>query len=402
MSDDTINFLLKQASRAPLLNKGQEVELGRQIRAWLNATDPDARTIRRGQRAKKKLIECNIKLVVHCAKKYQARIKGNPSISFEDLIQEGCLGLNRAAEKFDPERGYAFSTYSFNWIRQSMGRMIDMNSGSIRVSNHVVHTALAWRYRPEGMTVEEFAKSRNMTTEKAKQWLELHARAQCSSLDCKVKEDDDRGNSLIDYVPVQEIDDDVEDYARILDDLKYLDDGVLREPLALLELAEEAKSTEIADLMGWGRHEVAKRLKDCRSTVREHLPAHIREAIVGAEQKIKPATIVKPQPAPVRELVAVGCNAAPPSSMTQSIQPTQNGHSRSLEAEAMEVIEAVKSEPSEPVAEAVKPKRRARRSAAEIQAEKDAKGISVIVDGVSLQGDVDDIAKLIGAIQKAA
>ena len=111
---------------------------------------------------------------------------------------------------------------------------------------------------------------------------------------------------------------------------------------------------------------------------------------------------MKPQPAPVRELVAVGCNAAPPSSMTQSIQPTQNGHSRSLEAEAMEVIEAVKSEPSEPVAEAVKPKRRARRSAAEIQAEKDAKGISVIVDGVSLQGDVDDIAKLIGAIQKAA
>jgi phosphohistidine phosphatase SixA len=68
----------------------------------------------------------------------------------------------------------------------------------------------------------------------------------------------------------------------------------------------------------------------------------------------------------------------------------------------MEVIETVKAEPAEPVAEAPKPKRRARRTAAEMQAEKESKGISVVIDGTSYQGQADDIAMLINAMQKAA
>ena len=87
--------------------------------------------------------------------------------------------------------------------------------------------------------------------------------------------------------------------------------------------------------------------------------------------------------------------------MTASIQPTQNGHSKSLEAEAMEVIEAVKSEPAEPVAEASKPKRRARRTAAEIQAEKQSALISVVVDGTQIAGQPDHIARLLNAMKAA-
>ena len=283
MSDDTINYLLKQAGRAPLLNKAQEVDLSRQIQAWLTADNPDTRTIKRGQRAKRKLLECNMRLVIHCAKRYQARIKGNPSLSFEDLIQEGALGLNRAAEKFNPERGYAFSTYSFNWIRQSIGRMVDINGSSIRVASHVVHTALAWKYRPEEMTVEEFAESRNLTVKKVKTVLALHARAQVRSYDCKTQADKEDSDSLLDFIAADCPLEDEQDYAQILDDLKYLDGGVLKESLATLEIAEEAKPAEMAKLMGWGRQVVHRRLKDCRSQVREHLPSHIRDAIVGPE-----------------------------------------------------------------------------------------------------------------------
>jgi hypothetical protein len=87
--------------------------------------------------------------------------------------------------------------------------------------------------------------------------------------------------------------------------------------------------------------------------------------------------------------------------MTASIQPTQNGHAKSIEAEALEVIEAVRNEPAEAVAEAPKPTRR-RRTKSEMQAEKDAKSISVSVDGISYLGQADDIAMLIVAMQKAA
>jgi hypothetical protein len=88
--------------------------------------------------------------------------------------------------------------------------------------------------------------------------------------------------------------------------------------------------------------------------------------------------------------------------MTASIQPTQNGHAKSIEAEALEVIEAVRNEPAEAVAEAPAKAKRKRRTAAEMQAEKDAKSISVSVDGISYQGQADDIAMLIVAMQKAA
>ena len=236
--DDTINFLLKQASKAPLLNKGQEIELSRQVQAWLTATDPDQRTIKRGQRAKNRMIESNMRLAIHTAKKHQRRIAANPALSFEDLIQEATLGLNRAVEKFDPERGYAFSTYATLWCRQSVGRLCDVNASTIRVTPLVVHTALKWRYRPEGQTLKEFAATRNQEPAKIQQQLDFWQRAQVKSLDVKSQDDDERSNSLVDFIAADLPDDDGEDYAQILDDLKYLDGGVLKESLALLELSE--------------------------------------------------------------------------------------------------------------------------------------------------------------------
>ena len=376
---------LKGASRHPLLTAAQEIELGSQVRAWKDAEDPDKRTIQKGRRAREKMIKSNMKLCSAVVKKFLPRIKSNPALSHEDLLQEASVGLARAVEKFDPAAGYKFSTYAYWWIRQSVGRMCDVNSSSIKVTPPVQHLALKWRYRPDGQTLEQFADERNESTEKVKERLQLWNRAQVKSLDAKAQMSDDDSESLLELIAADELPVDDQDYAGILDDLKHLDGGILRESLAVLELAEEYKPAEIADLMGWGKHEVGMRLKDCRSTVREHLPSHVREAIVGPEKN--PSVIMEVQPVatpkPVKELVAVGCSAIQVSPM----QSTNGHHETTLEQEAATVIAEVQAEP-----------RRRRRTKAEVVAEK---AVKLQVNGLGLEGTAADVAAVLKAYDAA-
>jgi RNA polymerase primary sigma factor len=139
---------LATIGREPLLTAAEEIELGNQVQAMMRLleegdrtfTDQEQRTIKIGKRSKARMMKANLRLVVSVAKKYQSK-----GLELLDLIQEGSLGLERAVEKFDPTRGYKFSTYAFWWIRQSMTRAIACQSRTIRLPVHLSERLTAIR-----------------------------------------------------------------------------------------------------------------------------------------------------------------------------------------------------------------------------------------------------------------
>ncbi len=159
LSDDAVKIYLREIGRVPLLNAKQEIEL--------------ARAIKKGDiNAKRKLVRHNLRLVVSIAKKYI-----NRGLPFLDLIQEGNLGLIRAAEKFDHERGYKFSTYATWWVRQGITRSLSDKSRTIRVPVHMVETINKFKKiaRKLGQelnrrpTEEELAEVMEVSTQKIKE-----------------------------------------------------------------------------------------------------------------------------------------------------------------------------------------------------------------------------------------
>ena len=144
-SSDPVSWYLATIGRIPLLTPAEEIELGNQVQTMMQLTEDGSRdfdesglttqqrrSVRIGRRAKERMMKANLRLVVSVAKKYQGK-----GLELLDLIQEGSLGLERAVEKFDPTRGYKFSTYAFWWIRQSMTRAIACQSRTIRLPVHL-------------------------------------------------------------------------------------------------------------------------------------------------------------------------------------------------------------------------------------------------------------------------
>jgi RNA polymerase primary sigma factor len=195
-TEDSIRVYLQEIGRIRLLRPDEEIELARKIadllqleeiaaqfesdnghlpdtKEWAALVDMPVIKFRRrlmlGRRAKEKMVQSNLRLVVSIAKKYM-----NRGLSFQDLIQEGSLGLIRAAEKFDHEKGYKFSTYATWWIRQAITRAIADQSRTIRLPVHLYETISRIKKTTKTLsqefgrkpTEEEIAESMEMTIEK--------------------------------------------------------------------------------------------------------------------------------------------------------------------------------------------------------------------------------------------
>jgi RNA polymerase nonessential primary-like sigma factor len=163
LSTDLVRSYLRDIGRVPLLSHEQEITLGRQVQELValeeleqelsmraGGTKPALeqlaeaakltpvqlkKRLRSGQRAKERMVAANLRLVVSVAKKYTKR-----NMELLDLIQEGTIGLVRGVEKFDPTRGYKFSTYAYWWIRQGITRAIAEKSRTIRLPIHITET----------------------------------------------------------------------------------------------------------------------------------------------------------------------------------------------------------------------------------------------------------------------
>lgn len=184
--DDPVKVYLKEIGRVPLLTAEEEAALARAAQAG----DEDAR---------RRLSEANLRLVVSVAKRYVGR-----GLQFLDLIQEGNLGLMKAAEKFEPDRGFKFSTYATWWIRQSINRAIADQANTIRIPVHMKElvsklTKVTNKFRQEHgrePTLEDYSKTLRLSVEKVKSVLKIMQDP--ISLSTPIGEDED--SNLEDFI----------------------------------------------------------------------------------------------------------------------------------------------------------------------------------------------------------
>lgn len=206
ISDDSIRMYLNEIGRFHLIDGNEEVRLGRLIKRGKDeeAKHPDKKdqnhkVVAEGMEARKKLAEANLRLVVSIAKKYMGR-----GLGLLDLIQDGNVGLFRAVDKFDPEKGFKFSTYATWWIRQGVTRAIADLARTIRVPVHMVETISRFTHTFRRLTqelareplMEELALELDMDVKKVRQIMRISQ--DILSLDSPVGSEED--TTLGDFV----------------------------------------------------------------------------------------------------------------------------------------------------------------------------------------------------------
>ena len=221
LSGDSVRAYLRDIGRIPLLEHEEEILLGRKVQRLMEIKGIEAelevkskddlarvlditvkdlkKQIRDGEKAKEKMVTANLRLVVSVAKKYTKR-----NMELLDIIQEGTVGLVRGVEKFDPSRGYKFSTYAYWWIRQGITRAIAEKSRAIRLPIHVTENLNKLKKAQRELsqlngylpTVAELAVELKLTEDEVKD-LMCKAR-QPTSLEIKIGENHD--TALVDLL----------------------------------------------------------------------------------------------------------------------------------------------------------------------------------------------------------
>ncbi|MBI3984283.1 RNA polymerase sigma factor RpoD [Candidatus Microgenomates bacterium] len=192
IADDSVRLYLREIGKIPLLTAQEEIDLARKVR-------------KNDKVAKDKMAEANMRLVVSIAKRYVGR-----GLDLLDLIQEGNTGLLRAVEKFDPDKGFKFSTYATWWIRQAITRAIADQARVIRIPVHMVETINKLLRTQRKLTQElgreptheELGKEMEMEVEKIDHIMRI--KQDISSLDAPIRDGEDEDSKLEDFIEDEE------------------------------------------------------------------------------------------------------------------------------------------------------------------------------------------------------
>lgn len=307
-SGDSVRSYLRDIGRIPLLEHAEEILLGRKVQRLMEIKDIEKemevqsqtdlagilgittlelkRQLREGTKAKDKMVTANLRLVVSVAKKYTKR-----NMELLDIIQEGTIGLVRGVEKFDPSRGYKFSTYAYWWIRQGITRAIAEKSRAIRLPIHVTENLNKLKkaqrelsqINGEMPSVFQLADYMEITVDEIKDL--MYKSQQPTSLEIKIGEN--RDTALIDLLEDesqlpdtllnrQSIKDNIND---VLSELPEMQAAVIKMRYGIgTDILEPMSMTAIGQVLNMSRDRVRtienkalKTIRECSNGLTDHL-----------------------------------------------------------------------------------------------------------------------------------
>jgi RNA polymerase primary sigma factor len=270
---DAFGDYLRSIGRIPLLTAQEEVHLGLIVKEWMETGQPSMALQRRGRRALQRIVTANLRLVVTVALRYLRRLK-HLAHDPMDLVQAGNLGLLRAAEKYDPTRGYKFSTYGYWWIRQAINRHLQEHNGSIRMPVNLVslaNRAEALQNLGDGaLSSGELGERLGESSERVLYALAIQHRSNTISLDQQLS-GSDGDMTLLDTVSDSRLPSIDDDYRWMHSQIEML--STPERTVIQLRYGEEKQRSfaEVARLIGRSKDQVQRLERHALTKLRRHL-----------------------------------------------------------------------------------------------------------------------------------